>query len=91
MDYTRAARVKCLDFSRWLLQNFNCTDHIVVKMDIEGAEYAVLEKMVVDGSIDYVNELFVEFHWLMNDTITHERHNALVQALKARTQLREWH
>jgi FkbM family methyltransferase len=91
VDYTRAARVECLDFSRWLRENFTPVDHIVVKMDIEGAEYAVLEKMVADGAIDYVNELLVEFHWRMNDSISQERHNALIQALKGRVLVKEWH
>jgi hypothetical protein len=30
-------------------------------MDIEGAEYAVLEKLVHDGTITLVSELMVEF------------------------------
>ena len=35
---------------------------VMVKMDIEGAEYAVLEGLVHDGTIALVSELMVEFH-----------------------------
>jgi sacsin len=42
--------------------NLSEQDLIVMKLDIEGAEYNVLEKMINDGSIDYINTLFVEWH-----------------------------
>ena len=35
---------------------------VVVKMDIEGAEYDILRAMLADGSIDLVDVLHVEFH-----------------------------
>ena len=31
-------------------------------MDVEGAEYKVLEKMIDKGTINYVDKLYVEFH-----------------------------
>jgi hypothetical protein len=31
-------------------------------MDIEGSEYEVLPKMIQDGSIDYINSIYVEWH-----------------------------
>ncbi len=42
--------------------------YIICSMDIEGAEYVVLEKMIADGTISRLNELDIEFHHrLMND------------------------
>jgi hypothetical protein len=35
---------------------------VVVKMDVEGAEYAVLEQLLHNGTITLVSELMVEFH-----------------------------
>jgi FkbM family methyltransferase len=35
---------------------------VIVKMDIEGAEYSILRQMLADGSIDLVDTLHVEFH-----------------------------
>jgi len=91
VDYSRPVTVGCIDFSRWIRHNFSRRDHLVVKMDIEGAEYPVLEKMVVEGTIDYVAELIVEFHWQMNEQLSQERHDALRAALEGRVLVSEWH
>ena len=55
-------KVESVDFGQWLKRNFKRQDFILVKLDIEGAEYAVLEKMLGDGTIKYVDVLFAEFH-----------------------------
>lgn len=34
----------------------------VLKMDIEGAEYAVVEKLLSSGAIKYVRQLLIEYH-----------------------------
>lgn len=91
VDYSRPVTVKCIDFSRWIRRNFSRRDHLVVKMDIEGAEYPVLEKMVAEGTIDYIAELIVEFHWHMNENLSQERHDALRKALDQRVLVSEWH
>lgn len=59
--------VDAVDFSRWLREIFlmhsnGQPPYVAVKMDIEGAEYEVLEKMVRDRTIHHVNDLIVEFH-----------------------------
>ncbi|MBL18268.1 MAG: hypothetical protein CMC82_00355 [Flavobacteriaceae bacterium] len=59
----KVEKVESIDFSNWVLSNFSKEDYIVLKMDIEGSEYEVLDKMIDDGSIYYVNELWIEFHW----------------------------
>lgn len=56
---TRKIKVPCIDFSKWVLE---LNDDIILKMDIEGAEYKVLSKMIDDGSINRVKELLVELH-----------------------------
>lgn len=37
-------------------------DVIIVKLDIESAEYTVLEAIINNGSISNINHIFVEFH-----------------------------
>jgi FkbM family methyltransferase len=61
-NYHGSIEVECLDLSDFILNTFSKEDFIVVKMDIEGAEYAVLRKMIEDKSINYIDELYVEFH-----------------------------
>ena len=69
-------KVEALDLSRWIMSNFSKEDYLVVKMDIEGAEYDVLEKMIKDESISYLNELWIEFHW-KKANIDKDRHDEL--------------
>ncbi len=52
-------RVKCFDFSAWFA---GLEGDVVVKMDIEGSEYELLERMLDDGTAGKVKELLVEWH-----------------------------
>lgn len=58
--------IGCLDLSKFILDSFNKSDYIVLKLDIEGAEYDVLDKLISTGIIEYIDELYCEFHtqWL---------------------------
>jgi FkbM family methyltransferase len=87
IDYDHPIVVESVDFSNWILSNFSPYDYMVIKMDIEGAEYAVLEKMIRDGTILYVNELYVEWHWDRISELTEERHRSLLQKLEKITSL----
>jgi hypothetical protein len=60
---------------------FDEDDFIIVKMNIEGAEYKVLNKMIRSKSINYINELFIEFHYKKMDMPENE-HNQLVGKLE---------
>ena len=42
------------DVSAYILHNFVLDDFVIVKMDIEGAEFHVIPKMIDDGSIHLV-------------------------------------
>jgi FkbM family methyltransferase len=75
------ALVPCIDFGQWIRDSFRPDDQLVVKMDIEGAEYAVLRKMFRDGSIRYVRKLHVEWHRRKANAGRRE-HRILEQRLK---------
>ncbi len=91
VDYQRPVQVEGFDFSRWLGENFGPDDYVIVKMDIEGAEYEVLEKVIADGNLPLIDELIVEFHQQMNENISRARHNALVRTLRRSCRLEIWH
>jgi len=91
VDYNHPVQVEAFDFSRWLASNFTERDYVIIKMDIEGAEYEVLEKMIQDGTLQLVNELHVEFHQHMNETISEERHRQLTDAIRRSTHLQPWY
>jgi FkbM family methyltransferase len=83
---TRCAKeptvVACMDFSKWLYETFRPDDRIIVKMDIEGAEYEVLRRMLEDGSIAYVHKLYLETH-RRKSRIGRGEHKALMDRLAA--------
>jgi FkbM family methyltransferase len=60
--------VECIDLSEYIVNNFKKNDFIVLKLDIEGAEFEVLDKMISDESLNYINEIYVEWHHRMRKT-----------------------
>lgn len=60
---TDFVRVSTVDFSRFIKTEFRASDRITLKMDIEGAEYSVLEKMIREKALLSVQKLFCEWHW----------------------------
>jgi FkbM family methyltransferase len=65
--------VECIDLSEFIRENYSKTDHIVMKLDVEGAEYPILEKMIADGTIEYLNEVYIEWHQRLMKTPQNER------------------
>ena len=55
-------RVECIDLSRWIIENFKKNDYIHLKLDVECEEYRIIEKMIADGSLSYINFLSIEWH-----------------------------
>lgn len=53
-------KVPCIDFSKFVRDLPEA--YIICSMDIEGAEFKVLEKMIKESTIDRINELAIEFH-----------------------------
>tara|TARA_R110000824_G_scaffold34500_1_gene109343 strand:- start:100 stop:705 length:606 start_codon:yes stop_codon:yes gene_type:complete len=72
--------VHCIDLSAWILNNFTKEDYIVLKLDIEGAEYDVLEKIIEDGAINLISELYMEWHY-NKVNIPKSRHDKLLKKL----------
>lgn len=62
ISYEKSTKVKTVDISAWLLDRLQQDDYVIVKMDIEGAEYSVLPKFLSTGLIDLIDELRCEFH-----------------------------
>lgn len=54
--------LKAIDFSKWLQENVNPEDYVILKLDIEGAEYEVLSHLIQEGTIGLIDEFRGEFH-----------------------------
>lgn len=53
--------IDAIDLSEFILSLIH-EYNIYLKLDVEGSEYDVLEKMISNKSINFVRHLFVEFH-----------------------------
>lgn len=83
-------QVKCFDLSKWLEQFKD--DLLVVKMDIEGAEFPILEKMITDGTIYIPDKLMVEFHPnKVRDYTTTYKEDLIKRIKNLGVELLEWH
>lgn len=83
-------QVECVDFSQWLKSNIKPHYSLTLKLDIEGAEYKVLRKMIDDGTINLVKNLYVEFH-RDHLKMSIEEHNLLLSDLRGQgIEPKEW-
>lgn len=60
LDRDRPIRVATVDLSRWILSH---GASVILKLDIEGAEYDVIDRLLATGAQRFVSELLVEWHW----------------------------
>lgn len=79
-------KVPSIDFSKFVTDLPD--EFIICSMDIEGAEFSVLEKMLEDGTIDKINILDVEFHHRLMENKTLEDAQELLIKLLTKTAVR---
>ena len=61
-------RVPKVDVPGWIASSFSERDHIVLKVDIEGAEHHVLPEMIRRGLMPLIDVLSYECHLMLNGT-----------------------
>ena len=81
--------VDCVDLSSYVESVSGKYEHIALKLDVEGAEYDVLEKILSDNTIKYIDRLLCEFHW-EKASISRERHDRLINSLNTNLIVEEW-
>ena len=57
--------VKAIDLARFLLEETPTFDLVIMKLDIEGAEYKVLPRLLISGALCRVDYLQIEWHLKM--------------------------
>ena len=55
-------KVNSTRLSEWIQNNFDEEDYIILKLDIEGAEYEVVEDLYETKILGYINEFHGELH-----------------------------
>lgn len=74
--------IEAIDISQFILDNFSKDDYIIFKIDIEGAEYRVIDKMFRDGTLSYINEFYGELHGPKKGYTIHDN-NVLLEQLNS--------
>lgn len=67
--YETQVKIPSINFSRFV-SDLPRDAHIICKMDIEGSEYKVLRKMIMDKTISIIDEIYIEFHsyWIKKES-----------------------
>lgn len=84
-----AIQVPAIDLSRYIRDVSATTSYLVLKLDVEGAEYEILPRLIEDGTIDLVDELLIEFHW-DKCGVSKSVHEQLRRDVERRTPVTEW-
>lgn len=82
-------QVECVNLSKFVAEKIEEYDHIELKLDVEGAEYAILETMLKEDTLKYINKLYAEFHW-NKIGLTKEYHNQVIAKVMDVVSLEEW-
>jgi hypothetical protein len=61
--------VTMIDFPEWLVANFAKEDYIIVKMDIEGAEFGILSDLLSGPNACLIDVLALECHSIAGDCV----------------------
>lgn len=59
---TRTVKIPTLDFNEWLERNIRPNDFVMMKMNIEGAEFPVLKHMQEKGTLKLIHKMWIWFH-----------------------------
>lgn len=93
LDIAHPVTVQGIDFNKWLFMavmgDVSSTtpepverDRVIVKMNIEGAEYKVLPHLINYGSIAFIDTLIIKWHWDRINIDKQKVHEPLKQRLR---------
>lgn len=93
-NFNMTVEVDCINL-REFVETFSKEDNIIIKLDIEGAEYDILEDFIQHNTLDYINHLYVEFHSNMftNNDEFQNREDEILKVLASKKHLNftKWH
>jgi len=85
--------VRAINFSEYLLRNVDPSDFVVIKMDIEGAEYNVIPHMLDNGVFNLIDEIFLEGHTIKLsklEEVRKRKYEDIINMLKTIRSLGVW-
>lgn len=94
LNFFSSKQVPCIDLAKFITDNFNVDDRIIIKMDVEGSEFAILRKLIDTGAINYINDLYVEWHdhyFTNKEEMTREKEKLIEDISRYNVTLKDWH
>jgi len=87
-NFNITIEVDCISL-REFIENFSKDDNIVLKLDVEGAEYDILEDFIKHDTLDYIKHLYVEFHSIMftNNNEMQKREDEILKVISSKNHL----
>ena len=70
-----------IDINRWIKENTDPDDYIILKLNVEGAEYKILQSLVKNGTIERINRLYVDWHCGKTENVSIDEHMDTLESL----------
>jgi len=61
-DKVEEQLVRAIDLAEWISDELDIQDYIILKLDVEGAEYQIVPHFIRQNTFDFVNEMYIEWH-----------------------------
>ena len=81
--------IDCIDIVDVMEKSIELYDKIVLKFDVEGAEYELLERLLDKGLLKKVEALYVEFHWHKMG-LDKETHDLIISKVEEFCSVGDW-
>lgn len=84
--------VRCIRLAEFIEHLSKTYSKIILKLDVEGAEYEILDDLLKSNQCKNISKLYAEFHWFKCDTkiYTPIRHELLMRNLVDWFPICEW-
>jgi FkbM family methyltransferase len=92
LDISNPIEVELVDLAKFIKENFQKTDYIVVKLDVEGSEYDLIPHLLKEGLFDgWIDELFGEWHFEKLNSVSKEQHLDLMYQIYSKgIRMKDW-
>lgn len=88
----KTIKVECIRLGEFIEVVSKKYNKIILKLDVEGAEYDILEDLLQHNQIKNISKLYAEFHWnkCQSEEFTEHRHEILMHFLVDLLPICEW-
>lgn len=62
LNYEKPIKATSINFARWFNTNVNGKDHVILKMNIEGGEYEIMELLLDENLTERIDKCFIQLH-----------------------------